>query len=590
MDFQESLLFYSLPPLLFLNYLLEFKKNRLQLSPITFFFQGTLIILFLLSTLLSLNPGSSYYYLLSFVNVMLVVNLANIYIVDLDQFFSATVFISLIYSLALIASKLGLIVLAPKGLGDNFVLQVWGHSYLGNFLLLPIAICFHRLSHNRHIFYTFFLIIFIVALFFSQSRSGVVGAIVAISLTPATVSVQRIFKTLLLIIFAIALGSLVVFSSSSIAIYKSTDGSRPVFWRQAISGIRQSPMFGNGPATFNLINRQFKKPGDAITNTPHNSVLELLTNNGFVFTTIFLLYIAWGLKVQFKSRRLLFSIGVGLFFSSLLDSFLSFPGFFTILMIAATYHHSRYYAFSKKNHIPTSLILGVVSLLIFGLSLLKTSSDIAYWRKNYTLSLHLDPFNLNSLLQLHDSDSINRMMKIYPREESALLSAIKYTRLPENIPYLHRLFEVNPQVSPFYYHQLGQYYLDSHNFSSLEILLKKFDFQFSDKKAIIPQLGIAKLFYNLSLNKWHENKLPEAIELVKKSVVYSGGWSQFHIELANMYWHSNQKELGVSQLKTSCHLYPPSITACEGYLNEQKDDFLSPGSPNYLDSIEDIGQ
>lgn len=589
-DFQESLLFYSIPPLLFLNYLLEFKKDRLQISPFTFFFQGILITLFFLSTILSLNPGSSYYYLLSFITIILVVNLANIYIVDLDQFLSVTVFISIIYSIALIASKLGLIILAPKGLGDNFILQVWGHSYLGNFLLLPIAICFHRLRHKSRLHYVVLLILFIATLFLSQSRSGVIGAIVAILLTPTTVSTQKWIKTLSVIVFTTILGFLIIFSSSSAASYKSADGGRPIFWRQAISGIRRSPIFGNGPATFNLINRQFKKPSEDITNTPHNSVLELLTNHGIIFTSIFLLYIVWGLKNQRKSQPLLFSIGVGLFISSLLDSFLSFPGFIIILLIATSYRHPHFYSFSKTNHLPSTLTLGTISLLIFGWTLIKTSSDIAYWCKNYSLSVKLDPFNLNSLLQIHDKETIKKMIRLFPREESALFSAIEYTRLPENIPLYNRLFESYPQTNPIHYYQLGQYFLDVHKYNDLDQLLKEFDYQFLEKKDSLPQLDIAKLYYYLSISKWRENKPQEAIELAKKSIYYSNGWSHFHIELANLYWYTSQKDLAVSQLTTLCHLYPPSIHDCENYLNDNKTKFLTPGSPGYFNSIEKLGE
>jgi hypothetical protein len=589
MDFQESLFFYSLPPLFFLNSLYEFKNDRHHLSPLSYFFQGILVLIFLLSTILSINPGGSYYYLWGFITILLIINLATIYIVDLEQFFSITLFFSLVYSLSLIASKFGLIQLPTKELGDNFVLQVWGHSYLGNFLLLPIVICFYRLNPKKLPLYGALIILFTISLFLSQSRSGVIGTIIALLITPSISKIQKWSKMALVIIFALVLGALLIFSTTKTALYKSADGSRPIFWRQAISGIQKSPIFGNGPATFAIINRQFKKPHEDITNTTHNSVLEFLTNNGSIFTIIFLFYLLWGLKIQKSIEPVLFSIGLGLFVSSLFDSFLSFPGFLILLLITATYRNPNYYHHLGSSR-PTKFILGIASLLIFSFSLFKTGSDIAYWRQNYSLSVKLDQFNLNSLLQIHDRQTIQKMTGLFPHEVTALLSAIEYTKLPESIPYYNHLFETNPQITPYHYIQLGKYYNEVHRYSDLEQLLNKFDYQFYEKNDSLPQLEIGKLYYFLSITKWRENKPQEAINLAKKSIYYSNGWSHFHIELANMYWYTDQKDLATAQLLTQCHLYPPSISACDNYLNENKSKFLTPGSPEFFKDIEILGE
>jgi hypothetical protein len=587
-DFRESLFFYLLPLLFSLNTIFEYKNIKYSPSPISLYFQGSLIVLFLISTILSLNPGSSYYYLWAFINVILILNLANSYIVSSDKFLGPTIIVSLLYSLVLILSKAEIISLPQNILGDNFILQVWGHSYLGNFLLIPIGICLHLiLSKNKKI-PVFYLIIFTISLVLSQSRSGLIGAIIVVLTLSTDSSTHHRLKKVFLAILIITLSLLMVFSGSHFAKYKSTDGSRPVFWRQAFIGISRSPIFGNGPATFSQINRQFKNPTDEITNTTHNSVLEYLTNNGLIFTLLLLAYIDIGLIHQKKQNPLFYSIGLGLFISSLLDSFLASPGFLVLLLIFSTYHHPLFYKPENHSYFRASLPIFFTSTLLLFFFISKTSSDIFYFLGRYEPSVKLDPFNLNSLIQQNTKQSLSVALKLYKNDDSVLIYAINKYPLPESLPFFQRLLTVYPQTNPVFYNQLGQYYLQTGKFQDLTTLLSQYDYQFNNTSHFTTNTSIAKLYYSLALYQWQNNSKELAIKSSQKSILYSGGWSQFHIELANMYYHTGQEDLAQLQLTTNCAKYPPSITMCTEYRTNFPNSLPTPGSAEIKKSIEDI--
>ena len=157
-DYQESIIFYGLPFFFFLNLFSQTKNKYYLPTKHNVIIQIALIILFIISTFLSINPGTSYYTLFTFITVLLIFNLSAVYITDLETFFRLIIVFSCIYASILIGARLHLFNIPVKPVGDNFILQIWGHSYLADLLIFPLIIIISKInSKNRFITLTIVL-------------------------------------------------------------------------------------------------------------------------------------------------------------------------------------------------------------------------------------------------------------------------------------------------------------------------------------------------------------------------------------------------------------------------------------------------
>ena len=523
----------------------------------------------------------SYYFFWNFLSVLAIINLANVIDIKIDDITTYISVFGISFCIFFLAQKIGLIQIATKAYGDNFITQFFGHSYLGNYLIFPIIITLSNLQHQKRKSYLL-LTIFIVTLFLSNARSAFVGLFVGL------IFLKFPHKKMIYAILGILI--LVIQFNSSLPNdqLKGKDGSRPEYFRQAISGIQQSPIIGNGPNTFDIINRQLKKPGSSSANTSHNSILDYMSNNGVIFTFLFFSIIVYGLTYQFKSHPLLFSLGIASFSSSLIDSFWSNYGLLAISLFCILYRLPVLSTTNPKFQKISNIYISILSILILTFFLSKTTSDLLFFNGNYQLSLIADPFNINSRLKLIDDPTQKALtLRLFKSEEIVYKSLISQSaKTSEKEQYLKQLIDLNPNSYPSYYYMLGKIYQDNQNFQSLSLLLNKFEQNNQKYIPLSESLPIAKLFYFLALNEWQNQQYPQAIGNMNKSITFSNGWSQFHIELANMYWHQNQPDLASFQLTSKCTDSKFSSKACLEYLSEGT--FLLPGSPELIRSIEDI--
>ncbi len=388
-DYQESIIFYGLPFFFFLNIIPQLKTFRL--SRLSVFVQITLIILYIISAILSFNPGYSYYSFFIFLTVLSILNLSFVYIQDFDIFYRFIIIFSCFYSLIFILSRNGIISLLPKISNDNFILQNWGHSYLADFLIFPIIILISKISKNNFKYFLPLVVFLSTSLILTNSRSVLVAVILGILFLSPKNKLYSHLKEVTLI--CLVFGLVYIFQHKDPTSYRFT------YWQQAIVNFQESPLWGKGPETFNAFNTRYA----------HNSVLEYLSGNGLIFTFIFCLSVLSGLVRQYRKNNLLFCLGLAAFINSLLGSSWSSPG---ILVISLIFLFHGGHPSNRFKQSP--VFLTVLSVLIFLFFLSKTSSDYFFLQKNYSLSLKLDPFNLNSLLMTPDSPNLQRF---YPHRQ-----------------------------------------------------------------------------------------------------------------------------------------------------------------------------
>ena len=576
-DYIESLIFYSIPPLIILNIFFSKLSIKFSISLKGIFFQISLITLLIISTIYSINPGMSYYFFWNFMVVLLIINLGNLLIHDSIKLSKFIIYFSLLYSIIFFLQKFNIIHIATKDYGDNFISQIFGHSYLGNFLFFPVIIILNNFKKNNKTSSIILLIFFLISLYLSNSRSAIFGLIIGLFFIDFYHK-KIIFLTLFTLLFLLQFQS-----SIPNQILKSFDGSRPEYFRQGIQGFLKSPIIGNGPNTFDVINRQNLLINNIITNTTHNCILDFLTNNGIIFTSILFYLIFTGLFYQYKNNRLFFGLGLASLSSSLIDSFWGNPGILSISLLFILFHHPLLYSPTLKYNQISKIFLIIFSMSIIIFFLSKTISDYLFFTNKYELSLAVDPFNLNSRIKLlNNLKYLPSTLKLFKNEELIFQQLINSTNLPKNEQYYYHLFQINPKTNINYYLNISNYYLEQNNQTKLIEILNKID-KIANLQNTLP---IAKIYYHLAISQWQNNNHTLAINNLENAVKYSYGWSHFYIELANAYWHNGEIQKAKDQLQISCSKSPLSIPHCQQYLNQNY--FLVPGDPVFVKSIDSI--
>ena len=382
----------------------------------------------------------------------------------------------------------------------------------------------------------------------TNSRSAIVAAIVGIIFLFPKNFPQKIIKYTFII--GLALGLFFIFRQSLDTLSQKTfSGSRFEYWQQALIGFRRSPFFGNGPATFGIINQQLSVTTGTSSNYAHNSVLEFLYGNGLVFTIIFFICILSGLITQFKNDRLLFSLGLASLINSLLDPSWSSPGILTISLIFIFYGNHHLFNLEKNSKI----FLTTLSLLVLIFFISKTSSDLLFLNGSYDLSLKLDPFNLNSLVKKLDINDLTSVLKIYPNEALIYQNLIDRYPLPQSEPYYYHLFKLDPYTNLQNYLKLGYFYLETNN-SKLDILTKNILKHYSTHANLSLSIYLNRVALRLNSPYYYQ-----------QSIALSPKWAPFYIDYANYLWHKNQKNEATNILYDCQQIRDPAVE-CSYYL------------------------
>jgi hypothetical protein len=505
---------------------------------------------------------------MTFLTILLIYDLASIYLPSPNLFHIGLIASSAIYSLITIYYKLFVAPASPLNYTDNIFVQYWGHSYVSDYIVLSIPIVIHHLN-NRHRVLSFSLLFLLgLALFFSNSRSSIVALIVGLSFLSPPHPTKKIVRNISLFCLGTALLYIFLFSNN----LKSPNGSRPEYWTQAIQGFLASPLVGNGPGNFNILNRLYRHNLTSSSNYAHNSFLESLSANGIFFTSIVFIVIGLGLKHQFRNNRLYFVVGVTSLVNSLFDPSWSSPG---ILIITLIIIFDGINNKSKNN----SYYLGLLTLIVFLFLISKVGSDIFFVNGKYDISLKFDPFNPNSLLQTIDKNA-SKIRFLYKNDPGFLYELSDINQLPQNETDFHRSIRLdhfgstNQQVRiAFYYHSSQQWDKLADILTTIYSHISTIDIPFNQS------MIIARTSYGLAIHEWDQKNLPSAIFHLQKAIDYSRHWSHFEIELASIYWHNQQPELAQKQLET-CQQYSASAEHCSQYLHNLKTKGLP--SPGYF--------
>lgn len=590
-NYSESLILYGGTILLYFTSLNH--KTSKKINKKLVYFELILIFLSLLSTLFSKNIGFSYYALFNLIFCFILINLSLKYL-KVEDVSKYILYFSFFYSVIFLLNKFGLITIPPDESLDNFILQVWGHSYLADLLIFSFPYLLFKLTNStsltpsRKLFYIISIIFISIIIFLTNSRS----AITALTLGTIYIVLPKIARHLqvpfviLLVIFTL-ITNLQFLSQNKYT--KSFDGRRPEYWQQAINAFLDSPVFGHGPGNFFYINKFYQSYPDTNTNYAHNSFLEFLCLNGLPFTLIFFAFIFLGLKFQYQHNKLSFVIALPALLNSLLDPSWNSIGIFCLSLFFIFYDFPYFVSPSSSSGIKhfTKIILLIIISFFF---LSKTSSDYFFISQKYSLSQSLDPFNINPRLKnLHDKN-LQSSLLLFKNYSLLYRSLTQNTLLPINPYYYQKLIEINPLEEDIQsYINLAKYQLLNNDSQGLDQTLNLANKNLNIN--IIPvskTIELAKIAYEHGISKYIQNDKPSSIIALKIALHFSQGWSHFYIELANAYWHNNDTKTAINLLKTECLQNENSKSHCQEYLNQHPSTFLEPGENEFKQTILDL--
>lgn len=505
---------------------------------------------------------------------------------------------AVIFSFIFLLNKLNLINLNTSVLNDNFIKQIYGHSYLADIIVLTFPFLIFRIGQNeskKQKYLNLGLIsLFTIVLAITNSRSGVIAVIIGIIALKSNNKIQKIIKFLIAGLFLIFL----IISTTPTyqnKFDKTIIGDRNKYWSIAIKGFLDSPIFGNGPNTFSLIRRQ-KQDQPIITSVAHSSLFNFLCENGFIFTTSFFILLIYGLIESQKNNNVFFSASIIAISHSLLDPTWNSPGIFIISLYLILYY--LYFSKKSKNRKNISLLIFSLALFCSIFFILDTISNQLLIKHQYESSLKFNPFNFNSRIEiLATANQENELwqknyqflLRYFNKNEAVYKTLTDIIPFPQNEKYYYQLFDLNPKESFYYYSQLLINTKRNNDLLRLETLLNYLDKNFKENemptKYAIP---ISKESYNyaVSIYPTNKNKSLFYFNLATKLFPISGF---YHVELANALWNSGQKDAAIEQLSIKCQKYSQAKDHCSFYLNSyQNENFEQPGTKEYIKSINSI--
>ncbi|MBU1117981.1 O-antigen ligase family protein [Patescibacteria group bacterium] len=585
-DYRESLLLFGGTIIFLFLYLFSYPPKR-QLNKKFIVFEIALIFLSLLSTIFSKNIGYSYYGFFQFIFSLVLLNLSLLYL-NHKKISLYIIYFSLFYSLIFLLNKIGLIPIAPQPYLDNFILQVWGHSFLADFLVFPIVILTHFLLSKNHdqkskFRYYIYLIILVPSLFLSNSRSGIVATTIGIAYLfsakiPHKFRLSAILSLSLISLFA----CFQIFYQNPTQ--KSLDGSRLEFWREATIGFIKSPVLGNGPSNFFYLNKKYQNFLQISANYAHNSLLEYLCLNGLPFTLIFFFSLITSLIFQFRHHhRLNFALGIAAITSSFLEPSWNTLGIFCL---------SLYYIFRQNpliiSPLPTKSqsklnrsfhLIILILLSLFFLS--KTSSDYLFVTEKPLQSLYADPFNRNAREKLLPQ-YMNSTLALYKNDHGIYQQLIKEISLPQSENFYLTYLSLNPRENFNEYQKLTHYYLQQQKIDDYITITTNF---LNQSISDTPPSQVLNLIYQNAVKQFSINK-KQSITLFELLVKHYPKEGHFQIDLANAYWHNDQKDMAFQSLET-CLENLLAHDHCQEYINSHQNNqnFSFPGQPDFIEYV-----
>lgn len=591
----ESIVFHCIPLLVVL--FLALKKQKIHLSRKTIIAQLILIFLYYVSTVFSKNIGSSYYQFFIFLNVIFTLSIA-VNIIKPDDFIFYFIIVSFGYSVVFLLYKFGVVNLENDIAGDNFISQIWGHSYISEFIVLTIPILFNKFFSNNlknkdKLILLIVSFIILLSLYLSNSRSAIIALILGLICFKANTKTIKLTKIFLIILSGIILVFIFNKIQQTKIEQKTYDGNRIEYWQQAIEGFKQSPIIGNGPNTFSYINKKFQKDNTVFTPFAHSSLLNIMSENGVIFTLIFFIFIIKSLIITNKKNHIFFICGLIALIFSLIDFSWNSPG---ILIISL--YFIFYYSLTngqKSSSKSTYIYLGSISTLLVLFIFSKTLSDIFFTNGKYDKSIIANPFNLNSYLEIIKSTkntdllwqkSLSASLKIYSNEIELYTVIVNAVPNSQKEYYYQKIIDLNPAGSDNYLQLISYYNQNGLNEKTKSVFQQISKNILIDKLSREQKVNLSKSYYYHAVKTYLQNP-EDSILFFEKATTIMPILGYFQVDLANAYWHTNQIEKAFNQLENICQQYPEPKKQCQEYLqSHQNSKFNHPGEKDFINFID----
>ena len=227
-------------------------------------------------------------------------------------------------------------------------------------MLIPFCLCYLFIpkgSFYLKILCIYSLVIFIPALFLTESRAGWLGSITSISILICAFSLLRSKKLFFSVLLSIPILISLIFilswnysetfqrrmkpvvnyfqEQSTGGIGSDSKDFRPQTWKDTFEMIKEKPILGFGPGTYNYTFQKYRKSfkGERIvTGHPHNEYLELISDYGIVgfilfsYAWIYSLYLL--IKTSINHERLKYKLmsfaAISMMFGTMVHSFFDF--------------------------------------------------------------------------------------------------------------------------------------------------------------------------------------------------------------------------------------------------------------------------
>jgi len=249
--------------------------------------------------------------------------------------------------------------------GYQMVFSRFGsHNHLGDFLLLPLVICFYYLltkGQKYLIRATLAILLFLPYFLFSYSRSAYISFVIVLALMLFQL-IRKVSKfspsRAILVIFVLGVATLFMFSvvrtedDNNITTvltqkhdlsYKAPEGRRIDYVRQGMLSVAEKPLFGVGPGNFGYASKKYLQNEEYWTETAHNIFLEILVENGIPAGIVFILIIFELLRRS--KKNLFFYLALALLFNFQMDYTYRIYSFFALFVIVG----ALFYQEKNKN-------------------------------------------------------------------------------------------------------------------------------------------------------------------------------------------------------------------------------------------------
>jgi O-antigen ligase len=194
--------------------------------------------------------------------------------------------------------------------GMNLLFPAYGHNHIVNILVFVFPLALHRLLERKNKINILLFCIFSFGIIFSFARGAWILVVLYLGyflFTNRGLSIRMrgaILAVVVIVVAMFTLGLVTKALPSSVVVNKvfqrqiikdSILDNRRSYWTQAITAIRERPLFGSGPGTFYLQSKRFQQTPNRYSWYAHSFPLELFAEAG-VIGIFFLTFLGFTLR------------------------------------------------------------------------------------------------------------------------------------------------------------------------------------------------------------------------------------------------------------------------------------------------------